>query len=378
MVRASAGFYYDPPILNFYLRALQNNGNPRSFSFSLTPQNGGPDFPNRFQGQILPASDIEAIDPNFKTMSAVHANVQFEKALTENLSFTAAYSHSTGRHIATTRENNCQPVGGTLADGRPLYGDVTVAANGNVAVEPCTNRVLPEFQNIWVWESVGNLTYNAATFSLTKRLSSGYQFSLSYTLARSIDDAPEENITATAIWQSDPSNRKYERALSISDQRHTFVGTFVGRPRFAFSNRLLNYIANNNQLSIIARASDGERHNIITNADLNRDNTFFDRPVGIPRNFLKTPPYFNTDIRYSRSFDLSERHRLELFVDVINVTNTNSIVAFSNTTLTANNVNTSLVDPLTGELRGPLPDFRGLGVVSTDSRRMQLGAKLVF
>ena len=379
VIRTSAGLYYDPPILNFYLSALQSNGNPRSFSYSLTPSTGGPDFPNRFSGQILSDPEIEAIDPNFKTMSALHANLQFEKALAVDLSFTAAYSHSSGRHIATTRETNCQPTGGTLADGRPLYGDFVVnPLNGNVIIQPCTNRLLPQFQNIWVWESVGNLNYDAATFSLTKRLSSGYQFSLNYTLARSMDDAPEENITATAIWQSDPSNRKHEQSVSISDQRHTFVGTFVGRPRFEFSNRLLNYVANNNQLSIIARASDGERQNLVTNADLNRDNSLIDRPVGIPRNFLKTPPYFNTDIRYSRNFDLSERHRLELFIDIINVTNTNSIVSFSNATLSANNINTSLVDPLTGELRGPLPDFRALGVVSTDSRRIQLGARLSF
>jgi hypothetical protein len=54
------------------------------------------------------------------------------------------------------------------------------------------------------------------------------------------------------------------------------------------------------------------------------------------------------------------------------------VVSYNNVTLSASNAVTSIVDPLTGSLRGPLPDFRSLGVASNDSRRVQLGVAFQF
>ncbi len=387
VLRASAGLYYDPPILNFYQRARLGSGDPAYFSFSFGPESdgqsqAGPEFPDRFpvfpKSHALPVPNIEAIDPGFKTMSALHANIQFEKAITEDLSFTAAYTRSSGRHIPTSRQVNCRPTGGALADGRPLYGTVSVAANGRAIVFPCTDRIAPQFNLVWMWESVGNLQYDAATFTLAKRYSSGYQMSLNYTLARSHDDAAEENIFATAQWQSDPSNRRTDRAISVTNQTHTFVGTIVARPTFNVSRPVLKFILNNNQFGLIVRASDGERYNIRTNIDLNGDGGLMDRPVGIPRNFLKTPPFFNVDLRYSRIFELSERHRVEIYADIVNLTNTKSIVAFSNTVVQATSLISSPVNPLTGVIQAPLPDFRNLAVTTNDSRRLQLGIRYSF
>ncbi len=386
VVRASAGIYYDPPILNYYQRAIQGGGDPAFFSFSFGPisagtNQAGPEFPNRFAvfpaTQSLPTPNIEAIDPDFKSMSSLHTNLQFEKALGEDISFTVAYKRSSGRHIPTSRQVNCLPTVGTLADGRLIYGQISVASGGVVRVLPCTRRLDPRFNLVWVWESVGNLEYNAATFTLAKRYSSGYQMSLNYTLARSWDDAAEENITATAQLQSDPSNRRVDRARSISDQTHTFVGVFVARPKLKVGSRVLRAILNDNQISIVARASDGERYDIRVNIDLNGDGALRDRPVGIPRNFLQTPAYLNVDLRYSRFFAFSERHKIELYADVVNLTNTNSVVGFNNTVVTANNITSSPVSPLTGILQGPLPDFRA-SIISNDSRRVQLGLRISF
>ena len=46
VIRASAGIYYDTVYLDFYLRALQNNGSPTYFNFSFAPATAGsPAFP---------------------------------------------------------------------------------------------------------------------------------------------------------------------------------------------------------------------------------------------------------------------------------------------------------------------------------------------
>jgi len=402
IIRASAGFYYDTPYLDMYLRALQNNGNRRFANFTFGPNAtattpAGPAFPNNFgsipPGTPFPPQSIDAIAPDFKTMYAMHTNMQLEQAITNDLSFTVGYIHSNGRHIPVYRNINCLPTGATLADGRPIFGlaavNATPGANaGVVSISGCTNRVFPQFQNILMVESVGNSNYDAGTFQLSKRFSKGYQFSVNYTLSRSEDDAPEQNlVAASSLALSDPSNREFDKGLSLADQTHTFVMSFVGRPQFNFENRALNYIVNNNQLGIIATANNGETYNITSNIDLNRDGVLgSDRPVGIERNSGRTPKQFNVDVRYSRYIPITERFRIEAFAEAVNIFNTNSIFQFNNTVLQSNRNALpgiagsfdTLVNPLTGEIRGSLPEFRNLGVTSLDSRQFQFGLKFIF
>ncbi len=96
--------------------------------------------------------------------------------------------------------------------------------------------------------------------------------------------------------------------------------SLVARPQFNFQNKTLRYLFNQNQFGIIATANSGERFNIITNIDLNRDGIrTSDRPVGIKRNSGRTPPQFNIDLRYSRFFNVTERYKLEVFSEFQNV-----------------------------------------------------------
>ncbi|MCA1639113.1 MAG: TonB-dependent receptor [Acidobacteria bacterium] len=373
VIRASAGLYYDTPQLDMYRRALQNSGNPRFFNFTFSPTTpGAPAFPNTLgslpAGTVLPRQSIETISPDFKSMYAMHANVQLEQGLTDDISVTVGYIHSNGRHIPVYGNINCIPTGATLPDGRLLYGSV---AQGS-----CINRIFPQFQNILMVDSGGNSNYDAGTFQLTKRFSQGYQFSVNYTLSRSIDDAPEQNLVATTSYAlSDPSNRRFDRGKSLADQTHTFIMSFVGRPTFDIENKFLRALINGNQLGIIVTANNGEVFNVVSSQDLNRDGvTGSDRPVGIERNAFRTPKQFNVDMRYSRFINFNERFRLELFAEAVNIFNINSIFQYNTTTL-----NTTQVNSTTGELLGPLPDFRlGNPPTSLDSRQLQLGFKFNF
>jgi hypothetical protein len=406
VIRASAGIYYDVPYSDMYLRGLQNNGNSifRNYSFgpvatATTP--AGPAFPNNFgslpAGTIIGPQSIDAVSSDFKNLYAIHTNVQLEQALTENLSFTVGYIHSNGRHIPVYRNINCLPTGATLADGRPIYGTASVNMTpgnnaGVVSVSSCVNRVNPQFQNVLSVESVGNSKYDAATFQLSKRFAKGYQFSANYTLSRSVDDAPEQNlVAASSLAQSDPSNRNFDKGKSLADQTHTFVLSFVGRPTLNFESKALNYALNNNQFGIIATGNNGETFNIVTNLDINRDGVSGDRPVGIARNSGRTPKQFNVDLRYSRFIPITERYQVEFFAEAVNIFNINSAFQFNNLTLAGNRNRVfdvggvlipgsfdTLVNPLTGELRGNLPDFGSLGVTSLDSRQLQLGFKFKF
>ena len=143
-------------------------------------------------------------------------------------------------------------------------------------------------------------------------------------------------------------------------------------------NRVRNAIANNNQIGLITIVNSGETFNIIT-GDLNRDGVADgDRPVGIGRNAGRLPATISLDARFSRHFTLRDDLSLELFAEGSNVLNRKNILLYNSTSLTAGNVTNSQVNPLTGELRSPLPDFRNLSVTFRESRQLQFGVKLHF
>jgi hypothetical protein len=131
---------------------------------------------------------------------------------------------------------------------------------------------------------------------------------------------------------------------------------------------------NDNQFGIMASANSGETFNIIAGLDLNGDGiSTSDRPAGVTRNSGTTPPQINIDFRYSRFFRFSDRYELEVFSEIQNLFNINSIVQYTNVTVR------TITDPQTGRLTGPLPDFRARNQsISQESRQFQLGFKFLF
>lgn len=367
VIRASAGIYYDTVYLDFYQRAIQNNGTAKFFNFTIAPATAGsPSFPGTLgtlPAGLLPVQSIESIDSDFKNMYAIHFNAQIEQALTEDLSFTVGFIRSSGRHIPLYRNiNRINPIS-TLADGRPIFSNSINA----------TTRLDPRFNNILLAESVGTSGYNALTLQLNKRFSKGFQFSANYTLSKSEDDAPEQNLVATQVGNlvtQDPTNRERDFGPSLADQRHTFVMSFVGRPQFNFENKAISYLVNNNQLGIIATANSGERFNIVAATDINLDGfTGSDNPVGIRRNSGVTPKQLNVDLRYSRFFNFTERLKLEAFGEFLNVFNINSKFQINSLTVTTD---------AQGNPTGALPSADTRPVTSLDSRQFQLGFKFIF
>lgn len=372
VLRASAGIYFDTVYLDFYQRALLNNGSPTFFNFTFAPATAGsPAFPTTLgslpAGSVLPVQSIETVSPDFENMYAIHTNFQVEQALTNDISFTAGFIHSGGRHIPIYRNiNRINPVS-TLADGRPIFSNTINA----------TTRFDPRFNNILMAESVGTSNYNALTLQLNKRFSKGYQFSVNYTLSKSEDDAPEQNLVATQVGNlvtQDPTNRRRDFGPSLADQRHTFVMSFVGRPQFNFDNKVLRYIVNNNQFGIITTANSGERYNIVAATDINLDGfTGSDNPVGIGRNSGVTPKQFNVDLRYSRYFNFTERFKLEVFGEFVNVFNINSIFQLNSLTVT-----TDAQGNVTGTIPTAQNRLAANQVTSLDSRQFQMGFKFNF
>ena len=359
VVRAGAGMYFDAPLLSIYRDVLRVNGNQRFFSYTFTRNTpGAPEFPNTVgnlpPGTVLPQQDIYTIAKDFETMYAIHSHIQLDQAITDDLSISAGYVHSAGRHLNVYRNiNPINPIG-QLADGRPVFGK---------------DKLYPDFGWIVIAESAGNSQYDALALQLKQRLSRGIQFSVNYTLSRGVNDAPDGDREFQFI--SDPTNRSVDLGYSSADQRHTFVMSMVAQPRFTIQNGLLHRVLNNNQFGIIATANSGDRFSVYSEHDLNNDGFDFDRPVGFKRNSERTPNQYNLDLKYTRLIGITERYRIDVYAEFQNLFNVNNIVGYNNLSITS--------DPLTGNLIGPLPDFKARNQsVSLDSRQFQLGLKFSF
>ena len=120
MLRASTGLMYEPPLLDFYDNAILNNGDPRSYTVQLSGTSAGaPPFPaslaNTPAGFALPRQSITAVDPDFATQSAWLTNVQFERALDNDISVAVGYVNSIGRNLPVLMDVNLIPTGGRAA-----------------------------------------------------------------------------------------------------------------------------------------------------------------------------------------------------------------------------------------------------------------------
>jgi hypothetical protein len=366
VLRASTGLMYEPPLLDFYDNAIQNNGDPRSYTVSISgTSTGAPAFPASLAsppaGFTLPRQSITAVDPEFKTQWAWLTNVQLERALTDEIAVTFGYVNSIGRNLPVLVDVNLIPTGQTLGDGRPIYSTSVSAAT----------RVNPTFDHVNMFKSIGESTYNALTATLTKRMAHGWMAQATYTLARGVDNAP---LTGTYVVGSsddrvsDPSNINRDKGVTPFNQTHTFSLSTVLQPQIGGSG-IGAAILNNNQLGIIVQANSGLPFNIVSKTDLNQDGVLNDRPIGIERNTGRLGRVLNVDVRYSRYIPFGGGIKAELFAEAKNLFNTQNI----------SGVNRSVTVDALGNPTTALPAVNGFTPTSGyDQRLFQLGVKISF
>jgi hypothetical protein len=208
--------------------------------------------------------------------------------------------------------------------------------------------------------------YNGLNVTLRKQVSRGIEAYATYTWSHAIDDAPEQNnIDAGANLLSDPTNRRRDRADSLTDKRHVFNMTAVLTPEFKSTNHVANYLFNHNVLSLAVVASSGDLFNMGSNRVLNGDSTEgsgFQRPLFVGRDTIRAGYVAEINARYSRIFPLRERKSVEFLAETTNLGNRLNVTGLNTTATvdTAGNITT----PAT-----LLPN------ASRDQRLLQLGLR---
>jgi hypothetical protein len=190
-------------------------------------------------------------------------------------------------------------------------------------------RVDPRFDNIHQLEDSASSTYNGASFSLNRRMSNELEFSASYTLSKTFDDASDFD-----EQPQNPFNLRADRSLSLQDQRHRLVFNALwelpigdeepGKPaQDNWVTRIFGHI----EVAPIFTVESGRPVNPLTGLDSSRSGAFplSSRPLGFGRNSLKSPMLMNTDFRVLKYFPVGKTARLDLVAEAFNLFNRTNV-----------------------------------------------------
>jgi hypothetical protein len=330
VLRVNSGIFYEAPPTNLWYNALYNDGGSVSYIASITSATpGAPAFPAAVVNGTLPrsAQTLYTITPNFKDGYAINSSIQITRQLSRNDALTVGYANTGGRNLEYLRNMNLINPISFLADGRPVYGPNGAATRAN-----------PLYNNIAIQDIGDNSSYNAMIVNYQHRFTQGLLVNGSYTWSHSIDDAPEANsYDQGSVFISDPTNRNRDRGNAAINRPSAFTLTTVWAPIATLDNHVANYLANNNQFTLLANLSSGDDQNITANTVLNGDTLASSRPLYVGRNTVTTPAVYQFDIRYTRTFlKLWERFQPKFFIEVNNLFNHPNVTTINTTaTVTA-------------------------------------------
>jgi hypothetical protein len=330
VLRASSGIFYEPSPTNLWYNVFSTS-NPNGYQASLQPGSPlAPAFPNiiAFQpGVVAPSSrDITAVTPNYKNAYTINSSLQISQQFGPNDSITVGYVNTGARDLQYLRNMNLINPIGYLGDGRPVFSS---------AIDAST-RLFPQYNNITLEDVGASMGYNALIVNYRHQWAQGYQISASYTWSHSISDAPDSNSFEENSLIEDPTNRARDRGNSRVNRPQAFTMSTVIGPSVKLGNRVANWLANNNQLTLLANISSGDQQNIAANKVLNGDTKATSRPLFIGRNTVRGPNIYQIDGRYTRSFfTLKERLKPSFMLEANNIFNHPNITSL-NTTVPVN------------------------------------------
>jgi Carboxypeptidase regulatory-like domain/TonB-dependent Receptor Plug Domain len=205
-VRGSFGIYDVDPFAGYFL--LQQNqaapflifksvstGNGGNFAGQFQPGDGGTQLSNSTLSQLA----MSTIEGTPKRTYVMQYNMSLQRQLTSDMSLTVGYVGSHGVHLLTRGDDgNMAGAPGTSAPAvQTPYGWLFPCGPSSAPIGACTPGVTPTGANAQVNPALGTIRYiywntdshyNGLNVNLDKKFAHGYQFQVSYTWSKSLDD----------------------------------------------------------------------------------------------------------------------------------------------------------------------------------------------
>jgi hypothetical protein len=276
------------------------------------PDPAGPN-PRGGSTVVTPLKSGGYSDGNEVTAFADQVSLGVARELGHNFAITADFVHTRGKHYTRAADKNFpDPVTGL--------------------------KPRPDFAQYWVYDTNGHMWYDGLLMRVEKRMSNNYQFSLAYTLSKTMDDTWPEYITqggGPQAWY----NPDAEKALSATsglnaddDERHHVTLSGLFKMPLGF------------ELSGVMQYNSSRRFNITTGRDNNGDGVLADRPnlvngayidpgtgPGVQGNLGKNAGiaggYFAIDARLAKAVRVKEL-TFKLYGEAFNLTNKVNYAAY--------------------------------------------------
>jgi hypothetical protein len=262
----------------------------------------------------------------FPKLYSEKASLELDNDLGAKWHLTLNYTYLHALRLNSSNTVNGLP-NGFLSDGRQKF----------TPADPTFGFVLFDTASGWA-------IYNAGTASLRRDFANHFSLSAAYTFAKSVDVATEGQL------QDEPQDYlvpQLDRAVGDNDVRHRLVVTMLGESPKTWVLPLRNF-----ELSMVSTLQSGQYYSVLAGSDINGDGfPFNDRVGSIGRNSYHGAPYYDTDMRLERKFNITERVKAKARAEALNL---------------LNRVNVQDVDQVygAGEFSGPVPQHYGDGVTS--------------
>ncbi|CAN5222248.1 TonB-dependent receptor [soil metagenome] len=354
-IRGGVGVYYGRIINSTIIEAITDTGvdtgqvnifaSPVSTGTSVTTS--APIFPNVLPvpaaianptGASVPGSSVVVLEPNLRNPLIIQADMVFERQIARNTVVSASYLASRGRRLPTYINTNFAPP----TEFRTFTVSGGEFAGQSVTVPIFTARRDSRFFNITEVRGAVDSVYHALVLQANRRLTSGLQFQINYTLSKATDNGQtSETFTPFAgNTPTDPFNLNLDKGRTRFDVPHRFVASAVYSPRnfgldeTAFGRAIFGGFT----LAPIVTIQSGRPYSAdisgrpsgALNSTLTGSNGFsYFVPLG--RNSFRQPRIVNVDMCLSRRFNFKEEMNLEFLVEAFNLFNRTQITSVNDT-----------------------------------------------
>jgi outer membrane receptor protein involved in Fe transport len=318
--------------------------------------------------------------PTYRDPYTQQGTAGIEFAAGSDLTVALSYLHVKGSNLQWVRDIN-------------LAGPTTEVTIGiantptRLAYQKYTQpRPLAGFDRVSIIDSGGSSIYHGLAVSVNKRFTHHSQFSLSYTLSKTVDDNP--NVYAInpggndSPFLSDPLDPSADRSASVNDRRHRFVLSGIWQPSVTTSaSRGMRAFLDGWDVAGIVTAQSGRPYSGLVNSDLNNDgNSQTDRTPGLGRNTFNLPAMVSVDLRLARSFPLAAHVKMQLIAEAFNLLNNANVTAVNTTQYAVRNSSADCGiagTPCLKPLDAGLSAF-GTATETAGPRVVQFGVKFLF
>jgi len=221
---------FQAPFTDIAGRPIGTNGTdsiPNKYPFSPPPAGSNVNF------SFFAPFSLNVIDPNFAVPYSINYNLTMQREIPGQMVLSVGYVGSEARHLERAYELNPSLPGACAAEPACIGSAGSRAQQGfNFPQNFKYPSTIPgtgvlEFGSVGQQATDGDSKYNSLQASLTKRMSHGLDFLLSYTYAHAQDDGSNFENSSFGTRGTNPFVNRLNWGDSAFDARQRFVASYT-------------------------------------------------------------------------------------------------------------------------------------------------------